>query len=165
MKENGMISCPPKELGGCGCRLLDIKCMFPKSWGLELNMKAEVIAERYKLHDFSRVSTQSPVIVGDALDMASGLSWDPMILSRALRKKKTSKVFKNQPHLEETAIDCLLWSESCIKVAVEFVSPESVNECIRLTEEYRTLPQNHLAKENILEVAFFCLFSFFDMLE
>ncbi|KAF6173061.1 hypothetical protein GIB67_038871 [Kingdonia uniflora] len=52
-----------------------------------------------------------PVIVGDALDMASGLSCDPMILTRALRKKKTSKVFKNQQHREETASDCLLWSE------------------------------------------------------
>ncbi|KAF6171967.1 hypothetical protein GIB67_029385 [Kingdonia uniflora] len=41
---------------------------------------------------------------------------------------------------------------SCIKVAVEFVSPESINECIRLTEEYRALPQNHLAKEDKLEV-------------
>ncbi|KAF6169124.1 hypothetical protein GIB67_038621 [Kingdonia uniflora] len=175
VKENGMISCPPKELGGCGCRLLELKWMFPKSWVLKLSMKVEVIAERYKSHDFARVLTQiqdiqdrdqehfqkiwingEPVIVGDVLDMASGLSWDPMILSRALREKKISKVFKNQPHLEETAIDYLFWSESCIKVAVEFVSPESVNECIRLTEEYRALPQNHLAKEDKLEVAFFC---------
>ncbi|KAF6153290.1 hypothetical protein GIB67_003480 [Kingdonia uniflora] len=163
VKENGTISCPPKELGGCGCRLLELKCMFPKSRVSELSMKAEVIAERYKSpgtstqfcscfnsigdNDFSNNNIRKaarrecsgdnylyfvriqdiqdsdqehfqkhwingePVIVGDALDMASGLSWDPMILSRALREKKTSKVFKNQPHLEETAIDCLLWSE------------------------------------------------------
>ncbi|KAG9139897.1 hypothetical protein Leryth_015268 [Lithospermum erythrorhizon] len=42
--------------------------------------------------------------------------------------------------------------QSCIKVALDFVSPENVNECIRLTEEFRTLPQNHRAKEDKLEV-------------
>ncbi|KAG9139896.1 hypothetical protein Leryth_015268 [Lithospermum erythrorhizon] len=42
--------------------------------------------------------------------------------------------------------------KSCIKVALDFVSPENVNECIRLTEEFRTLPQNHRAKEDKLEV-------------
>ncbi|KAG2667822.1 hypothetical protein I3760_15G132800 [Carya illinoinensis] len=42
--------------------------------------------------------------------------------------------------------------ESCIKVALDFVSPENVAECIRLTEEFRTLPHNHRAKEDKLEV-------------
>ncbi|CBI29042.3 unnamed protein product, partial [Vitis vinifera] len=42
--------------------------------------------------------------------------------------------------------------KSCIKVAVDFVSPENVGECVRLTEEFRTLPQNHRAKEDKLEV-------------
>ncbi|CAH9070267.1 unnamed protein product [Cuscuta europaea] len=42
--------------------------------------------------------------------------------------------------------------KSCIKVAADFVSPESIPECIRLTEEFRTLPQNHRAKEDKLEV-------------
>ncbi|VFQ70626.1 unnamed protein product [Cuscuta campestris] len=42
--------------------------------------------------------------------------------------------------------------KSCIKVAVDFVSPESVGECIRLTEEFRTLPHDHRAKEDKLEV-------------
>ncbi|KAF5445586.1 hypothetical protein F2P56_034629 [Juglans regia] len=42
--------------------------------------------------------------------------------------------------------------ESCIKVALDFVSPENVGECIRLTEEFRTLPRNHRAKEDKLEV-------------
>lgn len=43
-------------------------------------------------------------------------------------------------------------SQSCIKVALDFVSPENVNECIRLTEEFRDLPQDHRAKEDKLEV-------------
>jgi [histone H3]-dimethyl-L-lysine9 demethylase len=44
--------------------------------------------------------------------------------------------------------------QSCIKVALDFVSPENVGECIRLTEDFRVLPQNHRAKEDKLEVKF-----------
>ncbi|KAH7573401.1 hypothetical protein JRO89_XS03G0142200 [Xanthoceras sorbifolium] len=43
-------------------------------------------------------------------------------------------------------------SFSCIKVALDFVSPENVGECIRLTEEFRLLPKDHRAKEDKLEV-------------
>lgn len=49
--------------------------------------------------------------------------------------------------------------QSCIKVALDFVSPENVNECIRLTEEFRVLPPNHRANEDKLEVH--CLVSSF----
>ncbi|KAA8532121.1 hypothetical protein F0562_006737 [Nyssa sinensis] len=42
--------------------------------------------------------------------------------------------------------------KSCIKVALDFVSPENISECIRLTEEFRVLPQKHRAKEDKLEV-------------
>ncbi|PQQ10874.1 lysine-specific demethylase JMJ25 [Prunus yedoensis var. nudiflora] len=42
--------------------------------------------------------------------------------------------------------------KSCIKVAMDFVSPENVSECFRLTEEFRKLPQNHRAKEDKLEI-------------
>ncbi|KAL8143765.1 hypothetical protein V2J09_016797 [Rumex salicifolius] len=38
--------------------------------------------------------------------------------------------------------------KSCIKVALDFVSPENVSECIRLTEEFRVLPHNHRGKED-----------------
>ncbi|XP_044500424.1 uncharacterized protein LOC123221611 isoform X3 [Mangifera indica] len=41
---------------------------------------------------------------------------------------------------------------SCIKVALDFVSPDNVQECIRLTEEFRLLPKGHRAKEDKLEV-------------
>ncbi|KAL8473319.1 hypothetical protein ACS0TY_030230 [Phlomoides rotata] len=41
--------------------------------------------------------------------------------------------------------------KSCIKVALDFVSPENIQECVRLTEEFRVLPQNHRAKEDKLE--------------
>ncbi|KAI3951850.1 hypothetical protein MKX01_021588 [Papaver californicum] len=42
--------------------------------------------------------------------------------------------------------------KSCTKVAVNFVSPENVPECMRLSEEFHLLPQNHRAKEDKLEV-------------
>ncbi|XP_004308619.1 PREDICTED: lysine-specific demethylase JMJ25-like [Fragaria vesca subsp. vesca] len=42
--------------------------------------------------------------------------------------------------------------KSCIKVAVDFVSPETVGQCFRLTEEFRTLPPDHRASEDKLEV-------------
>ncbi|KAG4394810.1 hypothetical protein GLYMA_20G104900v4 [Glycine max] len=41
--------------------------------------------------------------------------------------------------------------KSCIKVALDFVSPENVGECFRLTEEFRTLPINHMSCEDKLE--------------
>lgn len=41
---------------------------------------------------------------------------------------------------------------SCTKVALDFVSPENVGECLRLTEDFRVLPTNHRAKEDKLEV-------------
>ncbi|KAF5450417.1 hypothetical protein F2P56_030772 [Juglans regia] len=41
--------------------------------------------------------------------------------------------------------------QSCIKVALDFVSPENVQECIQLTEEFRLLPKSHRSKEDKLE--------------
>ncbi|KAK9672436.1 hypothetical protein RND81_12G100600 [Saponaria officinalis] len=41
---------------------------------------------------------------------------------------------------------------SCIKVALDFVSPENVQQCIQLTDEFRLLPKNHRSKEDKLEV-------------
>lgn len=35
---------------------------------------------------------------------------------------------------------------------MDFVSPENVRECIRLTEEFRKLPRYHGAREDKLEV-------------
>ncbi|XP_043689947.1 lysine-specific demethylase JMJ25-like [Telopea speciosissima] len=42
--------------------------------------------------------------------------------------------------------------KSCINVALDFVSPENVQECIQLIDELRVLPKNHKAKEDKLEV-------------
>lgn len=37
-------------------------------------------------------------------------------------------------------------------MALDFVSPDNIQECVRLTEEFRLLPKNHRAKEDKLEV-------------
>ncbi|KAK8620601.1 hypothetical protein V6N13_067071 [Hibiscus sabdariffa] len=47
---------------------------------------------------------------------------------------------------------CSILCSSCTKVALDFVSPENIHECIRLTEEFRVLPHKHRAKEDKLEV-------------
>lgn len=41
--------------------------------------------------------------------------------------------------------------QSCTKVALDFVSPENIHECIRLTKEFRVLPLEHKSKEDKLE--------------
>ncbi|MED6107952.1 hypothetical protein PIB30_018980 [Stylosanthes scabra] len=42
--------------------------------------------------------------------------------------------------------------KSCTKVAADFVSPENISECLRLTNEFRKLPKNHKAREDKLEI-------------
>ncbi|OMO80621.1 hypothetical protein CCACVL1_12849 [Corchorus capsularis] len=42
--------------------------------------------------------------------------------------------------------------KSCIKVALDFVSPENTGACVALTEEFRLLPHGHRAKEDKLEI-------------
>ncbi|XP_019258138.1 PREDICTED: lysine-specific demethylase JMJ25-like isoform X3 [Nicotiana attenuata] len=55
--------------------------------------------------------------------------------------------------------------KSCINVALLFVSPENVGECIRLTEEFRKLPQDHVAKEDKLEVKKMILYAMREAIE
>jgi len=55
-------------------------------------------------------------------------------------------------------ITCITVLQSCTKVALDFVSPENVGECFRLTEEFRKLPVNHKSAEDKLEVLFHATF-------
>ncbi|KAF6159772.1 hypothetical protein GIB67_030030 [Kingdonia uniflora] len=56
-----------------------------------------------------------PVVVRKALDLTTGLSWDPMVLSRGMREKKNSRVSKGSADLEVMAVDCLDWCEVEVK--------------------------------------------------
>ncbi|KAK7293879.1 hypothetical protein RJT34_16756 [Clitoria ternatea] len=49
--------------------------------------------------------------------------------------------------------------KSCIKVALDFVSPENVQECVQLTEEFRLLPKEHRSKEDKLEIKKMALYA------
>ncbi|MED6116728.1 hypothetical protein PIB30_102881 [Stylosanthes scabra] len=55
--------------------------------------------------------------------------------------------------------------KSCIKVALDFVSPENLGECFRLTEEFRTLPINHRSSEDKLEVKKMTVYSMEDVIK
>ncbi|CAH9141736.1 unnamed protein product [Cuscuta epithymum] len=42
--------------------------------------------------------------------------------------------------------------KSCVNIVLNFLSPESAAECIRLTDEIRLLPGHHKAKKKLMEV-------------
>ncbi|PIA35433.1 hypothetical protein AQUCO_03500064v1 [Aquilegia coerulea] len=59
-----------------------------------------------------------PVIVHNALEFTSGLSWEPIVMSRALHEKTNSRLFnqkkklsKGSSHLDVTVVDCLTCCE------------------------------------------------------
>ncbi|RHN82613.1 putative transcription factor & chromatin remodeling &Metalloenzymes JmjC family [Medicago truncatula] len=53
--------------------------------------------------------------------------------------------------------------KSCIKVGLDFVSPENVGECFRLTEEFRKLPINHRSTKDSLEVKKMTIYAMLDV--
>lgn len=52
-----------------------------------------------------------PVIVRNVAELSSGLSWEPLVMCRALREKTNSRVLKGLGHLEVKAVDCMDWCE------------------------------------------------------
>lgn len=53
----GGISCPPKEFGGCGESLLNLRCLFPVTWTKELEISAEEIVCSYDFPETSDTSS------------------------------------------------------------------------------------------------------------
>lgn len=161
---DGGIPCPPKEMGGCGGSVLDLKCMFPEKMHAELEERADkaVRSEIFAKATFSRSdqcpcfdrsgrvrsdiktvrkaanrkgssdnylycpvasdlqdhdlihfqmhwAKGEPVVVSDVLQLTSGLSWEPMVMWRALRERAQGKVEDEQ--FAVTAVDCLDWCE------------------------------------------------------
>ncbi|KAF9613669.1 hypothetical protein IFM89_009632, partial [Coptis chinensis] len=160
VEENGRLSCPSKEMGGCDSGYLELKCIFPENWVTNLKIKAEEIAavpssltdgrierdkknlrraacrevsndnylycpsakdiQRGDLNHFQKHWTKGePVVVQNVLELTPGLSWDPLVMCRALREKTNSRVLKDK-HLDVTAIDCLVWREVEINISTFF---------------------------------------------
>ncbi|XP_017427435.1 lysine-specific demethylase JMJ26 isoform X2 [Vigna angularis] len=94
-------------------------------------------------------------------DASEGALWDIF---------RRQDVYKLQEYLKKhfrefRHVHCCPLKQSCIKVAADFVSPENVGECFRLTEEFRTLPINHKSTEDKLEVKKMTVFAIQDVVE
>jgi lysine-specific demethylase 3 len=50
--------------------------------------------------------------------------------------------------------------QCCVLVVLEFMSPESVAECIQLTDEIHLLPEDHKAEVDKLEVNYIIMLFF-----
>lgn len=170
---DGSIPCPPKEMEGCGCSVLDLKCMLPEKVYAELEdradkvMRSEIFAkaavsrsdkcpcfdhsgkirtdvrtlresanredssdnylycpsatelqEDDLLHFQMHWAKGEPVIVSDVLHLTSGLSWEPMVMWRALREKAQSRAADE--HFAVRAVDCLDLCEVEINIHMFF---------------------------------------------
>ncbi|XP_078441773.1 lysine-specific demethylase JMJ27-like isoform X2 [Wolffia australiana] len=157
----GSISCPPKEFGGCGNSILELKRLLNSDWLSDILEKAEAMSSEFKCINMSATCSCSsineknsslrkcarrtdsddnylycplaseineegvehfqkhwargePVIVRDVLESTSGLSWEPMVMWRALREKNRCKA--TSEHFDVKAIDCLDWCEVEINI-------------------------------------------------
>lgn len=156
-KSDGSISCAPKELGGCGSAVLELRCIFPDGWISDLETKAcnmlklweikhttlqqkaasssytflrkEAIKEGINDNNIYCPDSSStkneglllfqkhwangePIIVRDVLKQGTGLSWEPMVMWRALCENMVSEISSKMSEVK--AIDCLanceVWS-------------------------------------------------------
>ncbi|PUZ78372.1 hypothetical protein GQ55_1G447500 [Panicum hallii var. hallii] len=172
-KIDGSIPCPPKEIGGCGGTLMDLKCLFPEKMLAELEDRADKVlrsemfakaivrridrcpcfdnsgkirtdcksvreaANRKDSSDnflYCPVATDiqdddlvhfqmhwakgEPIVVSDVLQLTSGLSWEPMVMWRALRERTKGKAEDEQ--FAVVALDCLDWCEVEINIHMFF---------------------------------------------
>ena len=150
---DGGIVCPPKEMGGCGGSKLQLKCLLPEKWILNLKRRAEKVMSECKktvfqptffegepedpcnaasregskgnnlycpdsrdilneegvLHFRQHWARGEPVIVRNVLEQTSGLSWEPMVMWRALSEHTDDSI--SSKISEVRAIDCLAGCE------------------------------------------------------
>ncbi|KAI5673003.1 hypothetical protein M9H77_13367 [Catharanthus roseus] len=155
VEDDGSIKCAPREMGGCGRCVLDLKCLLPKDWISSLEGRAErilakcnsinkifspnccetdpsklrraafrvgsngnflycpdsrnVLEEEEFFRFRSHWARGEPVIVQNVLERTSGLSWEPMVMWRAVCQHTSSNVSTKMSVVK--AIDCLVGCE------------------------------------------------------
>ena len=63
-----------------------------------------------------------PVIVRDVLDLTNGLSWEPPVMCRGLRKNKTKN--NNDGRFTVEAVECLTGCKvTAIVMIIDFIVP------------------------------------------
>jgi lysine-specific demethylase 3 len=145
------VICAPREIGGCGKCVLELKRILPQGWISSLEVKAVDLLETFRIVErkctetskkmlrraASRVDSDDnylycpasrdilqeekllqfrqcwtngePVIVRDVLDQATGLSWEPKVMWRALCENVDPEVSSKMSEVK--AIDCLAGCE------------------------------------------------------
>lgn len=151
--DDGSVTCPSKDIGGCNKCILELKRILPCQWISNLEVKARCLlgddqteqtdfrckyvartdplrkaASRENTNDNYLYSPDSsdiqtvglssfqkhwingePVIVRNVLEQATGLSWEPMVMWRALSENPEAETGSN--FFEVKAIDCLAGCE------------------------------------------------------
>lgn len=161
---DGNIPCPPKQRGGCGATLLELRRIYKANWIVKLLNNAEDLTKSYKPLDVDmsekclcqlssfegKINPEArraafrddsndnflycpnaldisddevehfqrhwlrgePVVVRNVLDKTSGLSWEPMVMWRALRETGSNVKFKEDTRSVK-AVDCVDWCGVC----------------------------------------------------
>ncbi|CAJ2648362.1 unnamed protein product [Trifolium pratense] len=114
--DDGSIKCAPKQLGGCGGCVLELKRMLPSERVPDLINKAHHLLKRFcNIEDEVNVDEDlfefqkhwrngEPAIVEGVLRQGTGLSWDPMVAFKALSGNLPSGDNSNDT---VTVVDCL----------------------------------------------------------
>lgn len=155
-QSNGSVCCAPKEAGGCGNCMLELKHILPRGWISDLEAKVRDLLSSCNTEQNSfrqkdaaassccnskrRAASREgnddddiycpssrdisneglllfqkhwtngePIIVRDVLQQSTGLSWEPMVIWRAVCETLDSKINLNRSEVK--AIDCLAGCE------------------------------------------------------